>query len=270
MILMGSSASAATLTDYLQAHMVYRMPDMKPIFDGFFPTSIGGEAPIRKVDVPLILMPTMTEVNAAAGTGNPYRRFDGDAPGDQFRIYEVAGMAHIDSRSNPIYEPDPCRYPVSRFPAGAMLALGLDHLVQWVDKGRAPPRADYIAVDRNPQNDGSLLALDANGNVKGGVRNTYVDVPLHKYAVPNEGSPIPVPNASATVTGFGVNGAQVFCGIAGSQMPLTGEQVKTLYRNKEDYRRKVEQRLAQLTKTGWFLPLYTNIVLQDAEQATLP
>src|SRR6185436_1394454 len=42
MILMGTSWSAAALTTYLPAHMVYRAAGMKPIFDGFLPTSIGG------------------------------------------------------------------------------------------------------------------------------------------------------------------------------------------------------------------------------------
>jgi hypothetical protein len=37
MILMGTSASAGILTGYLPAHMVLRLADMKPIFDGFLP-----------------------------------------------------------------------------------------------------------------------------------------------------------------------------------------------------------------------------------------
>ena len=113
MVLTGTSASAAAVVAYLPAHMVYRGEEMKPIFDGFLPTSIGGDTTIMKVDVPVIQMPTMTEVVRTAASGNRYRRPDGDAPGDQFRIYEVAGMAHIDSRINPIYTPNPCNHPMS-------------------------------------------------------------------------------------------------------------------------------------------------------------
>lgn len=266
MILMGTSASAGILTGYLPTHMVLRLPDMKPIFDGFLPTSQGGNTPVRQVDVPLISMPTMTEVNAAAASGNRYRRPDGDAPGDQFRIYEVAGMAHNDSRVNPTYHPDPCRLPISRFPLGSMMAVGLDHLIQWVDKGRIPPRAEYIAVDNNSQNDGSLLALDEHGNAKGGIRNTYVDVPLFRYGVPNEANPSPIPNPSAMVAGRGANGAQFFCGIAGYELPLTSAP----YKNKKDYQNKVEARLTQLIKAGWFLPVYKELVLDDAAAASVP
>ena len=92
MILVGTSASAGVLVNYLPAHMVYRLADMKPIYDGFLPTSNG--ANIRQIDVPMIQVPTTTE----AMRGNVPTRQDGDAPGDQFRVYEFAGMAHLDTR----------------------------------------------------------------------------------------------------------------------------------------------------------------------------
>ena len=60
MILAGTSASAAVVVNYLNGHMVYRLADMKPIYDGFLPTSTG--ATIRQMDVPMIQVPTMTEV----------------------------------------------------------------------------------------------------------------------------------------------------------------------------------------------------------------
>ena len=87
-------------------------------------------------------------------------RQDGDEPGNQFRVYEFAGMAHIDSRDAAAYYPNPCRLPISRFPMAAYMSVALHHLWQWVDKGTVPPRADRILVDRNEANDGSLMALD--------------------------------------------------------------------------------------------------------------
>jgi len=267
MILMGTSASAAALTAYLPAHMTYRAAGMKPIFDGFLPTSMAGNGPMMKVDVPLILMPTMTEIVAEAAAGNRYRRPDGDAPGDQFRIYEVAGLAHNDSRVNPVYDPDPCKYPVSRFPQGMGLSAGLERLIQWVDKGKVPPRADYVVVDNDVKNDGSVLALDANGNPKGGVRNTYVDVPVKRYVSPNEPNPMPIPNPSPLTAAASV---QLFCSIAGYEAPLTHEQVQALYKSKSDYRTKVEQRTNQLIKDGWLSPAYKDLILADAMKVNLP
>jgi len=270
MVLAGTSASAAALVAYLPAHMVYRGEDMKPIFDGFLPTSLGGSNTTMKVDVPVIQMPTMTEVVSGAASGNRYRRPDGDAPGDQFRIYEVAGMAHIDSRTNPVYTPNPCKYDMSLFPEGMGLAAGLDRLIQWVDKGKIPPRVDYVMVDNDTANDKSVLALDSNGNPKGGVRNTYVDVPAYQYIAPNEPASPPIPNPSPMVAGQGPGGPQIFCGIAAYQIPLSSDQMKTLYKNKKDYQAKVEQRANALIKEGWVSPAYRDLILADAAKVNVP
>lgn len=267
MILMGTSWSAAAVNSYLPAHMVYRTADMKPIYDGFLPTSMGGSAPIMKVDVPVIMMPTMTEVVQDAATGNRYRRPDGDAAGDQFRIYEVAGLAHNDSRVNPVYDPDPCRFPVSRFPQGMGVAAGLDRLIQWVDKGKTPPRAPYLTVDNDTKNDNSVLALDPYGNPKGGVRNPYVDVPARRYVAPNEPNPTPIPNPSPLTAAASV---QLFCSIAGYEQPLTKEQLAMLYKNKKDYQGKVEKRTNELIKDGWISAAYKDLILADAAKVTMP
>ena len=138
MILAGSSASAAVVVNYLPVHMVQRLADLSPIYDGFMPTSNG--ANLRMVDVPMIQVPTMREVFQ----GNGPTRLDGDAPGNQFRIYEFAGMAHIDSRDAVAYYPDPCKLPISRFPLAAYMSVALNHLWHWVDAGTVPPHADRL------------------------------------------------------------------------------------------------------------------------------
>jgi hypothetical protein len=261
MILTGTSASAAIVAAYLPAHMVYRDLDMKPIFDGFLPTSIGDANTLAKVDVPMIQMPTMTEVVRTAAAGNLYRRPDSDSAGDQFRIYEVAAMAHIDTRFNPIYNPNPCKYPLSEFPEGMGLAAGLDRLIEWIDKKKTPPRVPYVTVDNNTANDSSILALDANGNPKGGVRNTYVDVPAYRYVSPNEAASPPIASPNPVVASYG---AELFCGIAAYQVPLTGDQMKVLYKSKKDFQSKVEQRANALIKEGWLSPAYKDLILADA------
>ena len=170
MILAGSSASAAVAQNYLSnAHMAQRLADMKPIYDGFMPTSANG--PIPAIDVPTILVPTMRETFAGNGTT--------EQDNERLRVYEFAGMAHIDSRVAGAYYPDPCKAPISRYPLGAEMAVALDKLFTWADKGVAPPHADRMYVDFNPDNKsqldrdkGTMFALDEFGNVKGGIRNT--------------------------------------------------------------------------------------------------
>jgi len=258
MVMGGTSATAGVLIRYLPGHMVYRTPDMKLIYDGFMPTSNG--ATVRQVDVPLIQIPTMTEVMSGTVTA----RQDGDAAGDQYRLYEFAGMAHVDSRDSVRFKPDPCKTPISQFPLQAYFSVALNHLFEWVDKGKVPPRAERILIDRNSANDGSLMALDENGNAKGGIRNPYVDVPVSKLGVRNEGAVPPIPNPGAWIAARGAAAATQMCGLAGYQVAFSQEQLKKMYGNKKTYQDRVKRRMEELEKSGWSLPLYRETILADA------
>jgi hypothetical protein len=252
--LMGTSASSATVRTYLGVHADMRMPDGKPIFDGYLLTSTLGNTPLPVVDVPMIQMPTQTEVTMYADQGNKYRRPDGDEPGNRFRLYEVAGMPHNNSRENPGFLNDPCTLPVTDFPAGAFTALGLDHLIDWIATGRVPPHAPPIAVDADTDGDGSLLALDEYGNAKGGVRNVFVDVPI----------------ATNGVIGKGRTTAQDrLCLLAGTKVMLPEAKLKALYKNSAGYASRVNARLDALIKDGWFLPEYADDVRRDAKAVTI-
>jgi hypothetical protein len=258
MVLAGTSASAGVLINYLPAHMVLRLADLKPIYDGFLPTSTG--ATIRQIDVPMIQGPTMTEVMSGPATA----RQDGDAAGDQFRVYEFAGMAHIDSRDAAAYYPNPCKLPISRYPMAAYMSVALHHLWQWVDKGTVPPRADRILVDRNVGNDGSVMALDEQGNARGGIRSPYVDVPVKKYGVRNEGAVPPITNAHPFVAVRGEAAQNQLCGLAGYETDLTAAQLRKLYKDKKEYQTRVARSVDALTKLGWSLPVYRDVILGDA------
>jgi hypothetical protein len=258
MILTGSSASAGVVVNYLPTHMVQRLADMKPIYDGFMPTSNG--ANLRTIDVPMIQVPTMREVFEGNG---PTRR-DGDTPGNQFRIYEFAGMAHIDSRDAAAYYPDPCKLPISRFPLAAYMSVALNHLWQWLDKGTVPPHADRFYVDFNIDKDGSLLALDDAGNVKGGIRNPYVDVPTAKFGVPNSGAEPPIKNPHPFIAARGEAAQNQLCGLANYQIDFDQAHLKKLYKDRKTYQGRVQQRYDELMKEGWALPVYRSVVLDDA------
>lgn len=245
-----SQASAVLRTYQQQKHFQSRMPDGSAIMDGYLATSTLGGAPMMVVDVPTVHMPTMTEVNSGAPTGATFRRADSDDPANRYRLYEVAGMAHANSRETPTYVPNPCMDPISDFPWGGMAAMGLDHLIAWVDQGVVPPHAARLEFDNDTTNDQSRLTLDAYGNVKGGVRNTYVDVPVAAYGVPNSGA---------------TPAAQFNCSIAGWRKPLDQKTFRNLYDNKGSYISAVNQRLMELVREGWMLPEYTEDVRADAQ-----
>jgi len=253
--LMGTSASSGTVRSYLAAHPNLRMPDGGPVFDGFLLTSTNGNTPLPIVDVPMIQMPTQTEVTTHAEAGIAYRRPDSDAPGNRFRIYEVAGMPHNNSREAPGFQNDPCTLPVTDFPAGAFTALGLNYLVEWIANGKTPPHAPYITVDQDPAGDGSQLALDEFGNAKGGVRNIWVDVPT----------------AANGVFGKGKTQAQDrLCQLAGTKVRLPDATLKKLYPSKNDYVTRANERLDKLIADGWFLPEYAAAIRRDIQGTDLP
>jgi hypothetical protein len=256
LLLEGTSQASGVLRTYQsQKHVQARMPDGSAIVDGYLATSTLGSAPMMVVDVPTVHMPTMTEVNSGAPGGAAFRRSDSDEPANRYRLYEVAGMAHANSRDTPTYVPNPCALPVSDFPWGGMVAMGLNHLVEWVDRGVVPPRAAPLEFDNDTANDGSRLALDQNGNVKGGVRNTYVDVPVAQYGVPNAGA-TPAANFN--------------CSIAGWRVAYDGDTLGELYRNHGAYISALNRRLMDLVREGWMLPEYADEVRADAHAIGIP
>jgi hypothetical protein len=257
MVLGGTSMTAGVLINYLPAHMVYRTPQMQRIYDGFLPMSNG--AMVRDVDVPVIHVPTMHEVS-----GNITNKQDSDEPGKQYRLYEFSGMGHIDTRDSVRLKPNPCVDPLSTFPVQAYMSVALDHLLKWVDKGTVPPRAERILLDRDQSNDGSMMALDQNGNPRGGIRTTYVDVPIAKYVIrPAALNPV-VANAAPYIAAGGQNAANLMCGLSTAQIAIAPAKLKELYKSKQGYVKSVETRLTALEKAGWSLPLYREMILSDA------
>ena len=254
MILWGTSASSAILTRYLPAHAVFTLADGSNIYDGFMPTSNGSE--IAAVDVPMIQVPTQHEYGNGATTLQ-----DSDEAGSQFRVYEFAGLAHLDARNNSArVTQNDCQHPISMLPQEAYFSVALHHLLQWVDKGIVPPRAPRILMDNFVDNDGSLMALDANGNAQSGIRNPYVDVAAYKYTMVNE------PTEAAMNSAAGVMGPALLCRLSGWQTPVAQANLRREYGTTTTYVSRFESRLNALEAEGWSLPVYHDLIMADARK----
>jgi hypothetical protein len=144
------------------------------------------------------------------------------------------------------------------FPMQAYMSVALYHLLNWVDKGITPPKADRVMKD------GGAMVLDERGNPRGGVRNTYVDVPTAKYAVPNEAAVPLIPNPSSYIAKGGAQAATQMCGLAAYQTSFSKDELKQLYGSRKNYQKSVEKRLTELEKAGWSLPVYREMILADA------
>jgi len=188
-------------------------------------------------DAPVIQMPTQFELHSTNG----FRRPDSDEPTNRFRSYEMSGMSHNDARENPAFAG--CTHPnLSQFPYGAMTFMGLQHLMDWTVDGTIPPRAPSVMEIDNDLSDGTRVALDQYGNAKGGVRTTYLDVPLFTYTIPNSGPGL--------------------CNQTGYQTRLPDEVLGKLYGNYGQYVSKVEHRLKELMDEGWFPKEYASDYVQ--------
>lgn len=259
MVLWGTSATSMIVANYLPASPIYKTSQMGRIYDGFMPTSNG--LPINPTDVPVIQVPTQHEfANIATG------QQDGDAPGQQFRVYEFPGLSHLMSRHNSarVTQAD-CRYPMSMFPLEAYMSVALHHLIQWVDKGTVPPSAPRVILDRYTKNDGSLMELDDAGNAKGGIRSPYVDVPTAKIIAGNVGVAAvqaPAPGQPPRL------GPGLLCVLSSYVEPMTPAQLRQRYGSPANYVKQFEAKLIEAEKAGWSLPVYHDLLLADARAVT--
>jgi hypothetical protein len=157
------------------------------------------------------------------------------------------------ARHNPRMTPQLCENKPTEYPLEVHFSVALHHLLQWVDKGIIPPRADRVLIDRNVNNDGSLMVLDEHGNPVGGIRNPYVDVPVAQYVAGNTLSPGQDEEMS------------VVCRLSVYEVPFSKAKLRQLYGNKANYLRLVDENLDKLEAQGWSLPVYHDLIMADAQ-----
>ena len=117
--------------------------------------------------------------------------------------------------------------PYDKFNAPIVWALW-DALYRWVDDGEPMPRAARITRDPTAP-DG--IARDEHGNVLGGLRTPWVDVPDARYVARiSPGNPL-----------------------APGMKPFTDEQMQALYGSRGEYEQRVRARLDQMVDDGFLL-----------------
>ena len=271
----GYSQTGGYLNTYVNAiHPLDVQRRGKPVFDGYFIAVAGGAfvglAPInacqatppasdprhvtRNVGVPVIRAMSQSDYL----TGITARRPDSDAPGDRYRHYEVAGAGHaspfelyysakpedIVKAGRPVPPMNCNEGPRSRFPTSVAFDAILQNLELWVDRGITPPHADPIeVVDGQP-------VLDEHGNVVGGVRSPYVDVPTSTW------------HGNAT-------GAS-FCFIAGWEEPFSAQTLQTLYPTHGTYVSKVAHDTVRLTAQRFITAADGVEMIREAAQSIVP
>ncbi|HEX5432449.1 MAG TPA: alpha/beta hydrolase domain-containing protein, partial [Bryobacteraceae bacterium] len=257
------TTQSGDIVTYINAiHSHARLENGKPAYDGYMIKNPGGAvriancaaAPgrndprrlVHDVDVPVIGVVAQGEVLANLAS----RRPDSDNPSGRYRLYEIAGAAHIDkypytalpsfadqiaavgsAQGTPEWpfaaQCDPpiplSGHPLLKFSYDAAFA----NLDAWVRKGMPPPHADRIKIEGEgtPQ---ASIALDQFGNAEGGVRSPYVDVPAATYYT--------------TSPGPGT------CRELGHDVKFSAERLKMLYGGDRQYAAKVSQSAGRMEK----------------------
>ena len=247
----GYSQTGGYLVNYINAiHPRVVESDGKPIYDGYIVGVAGGAfvgavpinqcepAPpvndprrqLRNVGVPA--MRIMSQSDYLLGIAS--RRPDGDTGADRFRHYEMAGAGHATPdelyysaapadivRAGRPVPPAACNEgPRSRFPSSIHFNAAFRNLDLWVRHRLAPPHSEPITVANGAP------VLDEFGNVTGGLRSPYVDVP--------------------TSTWLGSSTGASFCFIAGHELPLDRATLHELYPTHGAYVRAVARDVLEL------------------------
>ena len=127
------------------------------------------------MDVPVINLAGQQEVESWPEFGRKYRRPDSNAPSDQYRLYEVAGMPHgFFRRTTGTACGD---HQASDFPGSHVANNALDKLIAWVDQSVVPPRAERLAT----AGPAGAIEVDTSGNA---IAAYHTCVMLSGYKVP--------------------------------------------------------------------------------------
>lgn len=207
------------------------MPNGKPIYDGYLPMEAFSTTRIAGGDAAVI---------HAVGEGDfglfrsndPSAKFsireDADAPNDRFREYQFAAASHVPTRGR-MSNDRPGEMP-SQFPTQPFYKMALLHLIDWVTKGTVPPRGARLE-----QTDAGEMIRDEHGNVRGGIRSPWVEVPTARII------------ASPPVTS-GEDRSRAQMGI---QQNFSREKLVSLYGTREAYLAKFTSSIDSLVAGGW-------------------
>ncbi len=206
--------------------------------------------PILNAGVPVIHIMSQSDYLSGIASRQP----DSDEPGNRFRHYEIAGAGHA-SPDELYWGPAPADLiqagrevpplscnegPRSRFPNKLLFNAALAGLDQWVRYDISPPKAKAIRVENGE------AILDEHGNVIGGVRSPYVDVPASTW------------NGNST--------GESFCRIAGHEIPFDNAKLKALYGSHSRYVEAVTRSVNELVAAGFIVKEDGEQVIQEAAQ----
>jgi hypothetical protein len=258
LLAVGESQSAFYLTTFVDA-----LAPADHDFAGYFIHSRGGNAaPLNgsgigsdattpgglriRTDLPVPVFMFETQTDATLLGFTPALQPDTN----RIRTWEVAGTSHADAYLvGPAAGVLGCPSNINDGPQHIVVQAAFSDFVRWASGG-SPPRepAFFQVASHHPV----TLALDAHGNVIGGVRTPAVDAPISALS----GSPQP--------------GASAICGLFGSTTPFSPATLTSLYHSKATYLQDYTRALDRAIRHGYVLAADRAGLLAQAQQVSIP
>jgi hypothetical protein len=195
-------------------------------------------------------------------------RDDGDAPEDRYRLYQAAGTGHLITGVRAINtnrrQLEDRGFPalgreINEHPSDARMDLVARAVFQavdgWIASGTAPPRGarfEYDSTGEGPRGlmvESRPLARDDDGNVIGGIRTPWVEVPAATYlphSTPRPGSCQPGPHAP-------YRDPALLADLIAHMRPFGAAELRRRYGSIEGYRARLEASARGLAAAGWLL-----------------
>lgn len=274
-IAIGESQSAFRLTTYVNA-----VHPLAGVYDGYLVHSRGGGAaalsqdplpaitapnPTRirtDLDVPVFTVQTETDVFQLGSYAS--RQPDTDL----LRLWEIAGSSHADtytlkvgmtdrgddpSAATVIEDAAPipgvieCDRPVNSGPQHWVLNAAVAALDRWVRRGKAPRSQPLLETTSSAM---PAFVLDEHGNVAGGVRTPWVDVPV------------------ATLSGGGQTGS-AFCFLFGTTALFDDATLQSLYPTHKAYVKAYKKATKRAVRAGVVRRKDAKLMITNAKQSDI-
>ncbi|WP_434444385.1 alpha/beta hydrolase domain-containing protein [Lentzea sp. E54] len=252
----GISQTGGAVREFIRHHHTrLRLPGGAPAFDGYLPGASGGPA-LPDIDVPVVEVLGEAEfqsVRRRCGVGGQVRGLNHRRPDSStFRLYEVAGMAHRETRHMSAADRDrlaQCPLPAgarwSTFPNSHVYHALWQALLDWSDIGLAPVPSKLLStVDETDE-----ILRDAHGNALGGLRTTYVDAP------------------ASTLTAATPLGRPSW--YHGNETPFPPTKFEELYGGIERWQRRVADHLEHYLQERTYLPVDAEEIRETATPRTV-
>jgi hypothetical protein len=273
----GQSQTGSYVNSYVQDfHPSAKLPDGRHVYDGFVVNSSGRLIPMNQCatrltvddphsvvhsDVPFIQIFTQTDVVDYA----MQRRPDSDAAGDLYRRYEIGGSSHATTYEFRFFptvaqltragvdphtdeygcaEPFPNDFPVEYLYSGAYANLD-----RWVRSQKPPPSAPPVSTVKGTAGH-DMFVTDAYGNVLGGVRSVYLDVPTSTFVQSSWGP--------ACFSYFG------------HKIPFDRQRLRDLYPSHDTYVSQVNASVDRMLLGGWITPADAEKIKMQAATSSIP